>query len=148
MRSKIRHKVRDYSKQIPGFRTTDCRTVLSRPFSKEEYINFHIEYSSVKDMRTGCILHQGGLSTDGYARGYFNSIPSPLSRIVLETKLKRDLRPGMETLHRSKDGCYRNCINPDHLFEGSHKENMDERRRTIIRRSTDPRFHRRETKCG
>ena len=142
MRSKIRHKVRDYSKQIPGFRTTNARYELDRDYTQEDYIRLQLQDNTVRYARTGCLLFQGALTHDGYSKVTYKGKTTRLHKLVLETKLRRSLLPGMETLHRSKDGCYRNCINPEHLFEGSHKENMDERRKTIIRRSTSPRFHR------
>lgn len=43
------------------------------------------------------------------------------NKIALIIKLKRDLLPGMETLHSCDHGW---CCNPDHLSEGTHAQNM------------------------
>lgn len=42
-------------------------------------------------------------------------------RFVLETALGRPLRNGMEVCHKCDNG---SCIRPDHLFEGTHGDNM------------------------
>ena len=44
-----------------------------------------------------------------------------LSRFILEYKLGRKIKPGLETLHRCENS---RCINPDHLKEGTHSDNI------------------------
>jgi hypothetical protein len=60
--------------------------------------------------------------------GYGHFIPKmcgsfKANRIALTIKLKRDLLPGMETLHSCDNG---RCCNPNHLSEGTHAQNMRE----------------------
>jgi hypothetical protein len=45
-------------------------------------------------------------------------------RIVLEQKLGRQLSPGMLACHTCS---YPPCCNPNHLYEGDHQANMDQR---------------------
>jgi hypothetical protein len=47
-----------------------------------------------------------------------------LSRIVLERKLKRKIKPGLLALHHCD---IKACINPKHLYEGTYGENIFDR---------------------
>src|SRR6516162_7158086 len=52
------------------------------------------------------------------------------SRLVLERKLGRPIKPGFLACHRCD---YRNCVAEDHIYEGTHKDNM----RDMLERNTD-----------
>ena len=48
-------------------------------------------------------------------------------RISLELKLGRPIADGLQALHRCKKN--RKCLNPEHLYEGTPQENMEDRMR-------------------
>jgi HNH endonuclease len=56
--------------------------------------------------------------------GKINSPQIRLHRLVLERKLGRPIRPGFHALHHCDN---KRCVNPDHLYEGTHKDNMRDR---------------------
>jgi hypothetical protein len=70
-----------------------------------------------------CISFTGSISDIGYGLVSVDGRTTPAHRLALELKLGRKLMPGMETLHSCN---VRNCINPAHLREGTHKENMEQ----------------------
>lgn len=58
--------------------------------------------------------------------------PQRASRVVLERKLGRPIKPGYCALHH----CDRPpCVNPDHIYEGTHFDNQLDRRHAELRRS-------------
>jgi len=73
------------------------------------------------DPRPDCILWTGKLMANRYAvRGRVL-----VHREVLEQKLGRPIAPGMDTCHTCD---VRHCINPDHLYEGTRAQNMQDAR--------------------
>lgn len=60
-----------------------------------------------------------------------------LSRIILERKLGRPIKPGFYALHKCNIG---NCINEEHLYEGTPSQNQ------IDRYDNDPNY-RDKTHC-
>jgi hypothetical protein len=69
-------------------------------------------------MKPDCHIYAGRLDTNGYGKVGGGEL---VSRIVLAQKLGRPIRPGYCALHRCD---YPPCINEDHLWEGTHAENM------------------------
>lgn len=96
-----------------------------RNASFEDYIDHHLEHNCAI-APNGCITFQGSLTKQGYAFIGYKKKSVLLHRLVLQRKLGRPIRSGYETLHSI--GCYSNCINEDHLREGTHEENIDQRR--------------------
>lgn len=68
----------------------------------------------------GCHLWKGYFSKDGYALIKHKGQKYKVARYLLETVLKRKLLPGMETCHDCNN---RGCINPEHVYEGTHAQN-------------------------
>ena len=64
-----------------------------------------------------CIIATTGSMTNGYARRG----KVMLHREALAQKLGRPVAAGMDACHTCD---VRNCINPDHLYEGTRKQNM------------------------
>jgi len=57
-----------------------------------------------------------------YVRGSWPDTKYELSnRVALEDKLGRSIAPGLKALHRCDNP---SCIQPEHLYEGSHGQNM------------------------
>ena len=91
-------------------------------------------YESNRDLgilkRTGCWVPDPCiLKTNkyyGYSVIHRNKKVIWLHRLFLERKLGRPLLPGMDTRHKCR---LRACFNPDHLEEGTRKDNQADKRR-------------------
>lgn len=69
----------------------------------------------------GCRLRNRSRTWDGYTMIYENKSSFRLHVYVLEKKLGRKLLPKMNALHTCDN---RNCVAEDHLYEGTHSQNM------------------------
>lgn len=91
----------------------------------QEVALFHFEENTIT-APNGCIAFQGKLHIPkGYAYPKIHDKQRYLHRVVLEMELGRPLLKGMQTLHGI--GCYKNCVNPAHLREGTPQENNDQK---------------------
>ena len=64
--------------------------------------------------------------THRYAQSTFNGKHVQVHRVVLEAKLGRPLRDNMLACHTINCTSKR-CINPEHLYEGTFKQNLEDR---------------------
>lgn len=77
----------------------------------------------IPEPNSGCWIWEGA-TQKGYAcvmirpKGIFR-----VHRLVLEEKLGRPIQPGFHSLHNCD---VKPCINPDHLYEGTHAQNMQD----------------------
>jgi len=72
-----------------------------------------------------CLIWTGG-QKEGYGVICVDRKRVLVHRLVLERKLGRDLQPGECACHSCDTPL---CVNPEHLWLGTHQENMDDRER-------------------
>jgi hypothetical protein len=83
------------------------------------------------DEITGCINWFGCHTKDGYAIIGSGKKRIRVAKFLLEKKLGRSLLSGHETCHTCNN---RNCVNVEHLYEGTHKQNgIDMANRGILK---------------
>ena len=73
-----------------------------------------------------CNLATNNLDQAGYSRIHIDGKTVGAHRYALEQKLGRALREGYETCHHCD---VRNCVEPEHLYEGTHVQNVREAHR-------------------
>lgn len=78
------------------------------------------ERKTIWEPNSGCLLWTGSATPDGYGYLLEGSRVARASHVALRLAGK-DVPKGMFALH-SCDNPY--CVNADHLFVGSHKDNM------------------------
>lgn len=81
--------------------------------------------SKVIRLENGCLEWQAGLFDDGYPGFFCGGKTLRGNRWALERSLGRPLRKGMQSLHHCDN---KRCVNTDHLYEGTHQDNMDDLR--------------------
>jgi hypothetical protein len=93
------------------------RPVLERLMAKVEF-----------DTNGGCWLFSGSTQSNGYGKIKMRPNPSPLTahRAMFEAAVG-PVPDGFEVCHRCHVRC---CVNPAHLYAGSHADNMQD----IVRR--------------
>ena len=78
---------------------------------------------TVRDERTGCLMWTGALDPNGYGRVGVERHTQFAHRVSLAWKLGRALLPGMDACHTCDTP---GCVEPEHLFEGTHQQNVDD----------------------
>ena len=76
------------------------------------------------DVMSDCILSYENLASNGYARRFIEGKLKKLHRIALEQKIGRPIRTGYCACHTCD---VRNCVNEDHLGEGTPGDNARDR---------------------
>ena len=70
-------------------------------------------------LESGCKLWDGSVDKDGYPTGQVH-------RRILSQKLGRPIKKGYMCLHKCDNP---SCVEEDHLWEGTHQDNMDDMKR-------------------
>lgn len=77
----------------------------------------------VIDNVTGCHIFQGCKTKGGYGRIRVNGVHWMAHRYALHVHLKRPLKEGCVVMHSCDNP---SCVNPEHLSEGTQKENIED----------------------
>jgi hypothetical protein len=72
----------------------------------------------------GCHVYPGIPTKGGYCKVWFDGKRHFVHRVALERKLGRPIAPGYFALHNCD---YPSCVNPEHLYEGTHYDNMNDK---------------------
>lgn len=77
---------------------------------------------SVRIPEAGCWLWEGSLHSTGYGTLYWDGTTQFTHRLSYRT-FRGEIPDKLYVLHRCDVRC---CINPNHLFVGTHQDNMDD----------------------
>lgn len=91
------------------------------PESPRELLTMMASFESkvMPEPNTGCWLWSGGYDKDGYGNFYINRKPNRAHRVSYRI-FKGEIGDRLVLHHCDVPS----CVNPEHLFLGTHKENM------------------------
>jgi len=98
-------------------------------------------FAAVQKQENGCWLWCGTPTERGYARLIIHGKHYGAHRYALEITIGRELLLGEQACHKCD---VRNCVNPDHLFVGTQKDNIADamsKGRMSMQRPDFPRHH-------
>ena len=82
----------------------------------------------IPEPNSGCWLWMGSIRADGYGTVSVTTATERKQKLVHRESYKfyHGCPGDLDVLHRCDTPC---CINPDHLFSGTHQDNMDDMNR-------------------
>jgi hypothetical protein len=120
----------------------DCKYMKGNTQKQDEKVNIKecvlLEYSTsekalqkfendcVVNVDTGCLEYQKKLDSNGYATIHFRRYGASFSFLLHRISWIRkhgQIPQGLYVLHKCDN---RKCVNTDHLFLGTHQDNMDD----------------------
>lgn len=95
----------------------------NKELHKLKYIKERFEAKFIPEPNSGCWLWEATTNPDGYGRFRYKGTLTGAHRVSLML-YKEQENKNLCVLHRCDTPC---CVNPEHLYFGTHSENMKDR---------------------